>query len=90
MTGPHVTIYSTPTCHYCQMAKKFLAEHGYNTEAGNFVDYDVSTDQEKQKEMIDKSQQMGVPFIVIKKADGTEEGMVGFNEDKLKELLAIA
>ena len=54
----NITIYSTPTCHFCQMAKEFLKEKGIE-----YTDYDVSTDMEKRKEMIEKSGQMGVPVI---------------------------
>lgn len=74
-----VTIYSTPTCHFCHMAKDFFKEK--NVE---FQDFDVSGDQEKRKEMINKSGQMGVPVIVI-----NEQLIVGFNKPKIVELLGI-
>lgn len=74
-----VTIYSTPTCHFCHMAKDFFKEK--NVE---FVDFDVSGDQEKRKEMITKSGQMGVPVIVI-----GDQLIVGFNKPKIVELLGI-
>ena len=74
-----VTIYSTPTCHFCHMTKDFLTQHNIP-----FTDYNVATDLEKRKEMVDKSGQMGVPVIVI-----GDEMMVGFNEDKLKEALGL-
>lgn len=74
-----VKIYSTPTCHFCHMAKDFFTE---NSVA--FEDYNVATDLEKRKEMLDKSGQMGVPVIDI-------EGniIVGFNEPKIKQLLGM-
>ncbi|MFQ5661839.1 MAG: glutaredoxin family protein [Candidatus Paceibacteria bacterium] len=74
-----VTIYSTPTCHFCQMAKEFFKEKGVE-----FTDYDVSTDMEKRKEMIEKSGQMGVPVIYV-----DDEMMVGFDKDKLSSSLGI-
>ena len=74
-----VTIYSTPSCHFCHMAKDYFKEK--NVE---FVDYDVSTDQEKRKEMITKSGQMGVPVIII-----GNELIVGFNKPKIMSLLGI-
>ena len=74
-----VTIYSTPTCHFCQMTKEFLKEKGIE-----YTDYDVSTDLEKRKEMIEKSGQMGVPVIYI-----DDEMMVGFDKDKLSSMLGI-
>ena len=45
-----VTIYSTPTCHFCHMAKGFFDEKGVE-----FTDYDVATNVEKRKEMLEKS-----------------------------------
>ena len=74
-----VTIYSTPTCVYCNMAKSFFKTNGVD-----FSDYDVSTDLEKRKEMIDKTGQMGVPVIDI-----GGEIVVGFDEAKLRSTLGI-
>lgn len=74
-----VTIYSTPTCHFCHMTKDFLNEKNIP-----FKDYNVAIDLEKRQEMVDKSGQMGVPVIVI-----GEEVMVGFNREKLSEALGI-
>jgi len=72
-----ITIYSTSTCHYCQMLKEFL-----NSKKIKFENFDVSADLEKRKEMIDRSGQMGVPVVFVDK-----EMIVGFNEEKLTELL---
>lgn len=74
-----VTIYSTPTCHFCKMTKEFLKEK--NIE---FTDYNVAEDTEKRQEMIDKSGQMGVPVIFV-----DDEMMVGFDESKLTGLLGL-
>ena len=74
-----VTIYSTPSCHFCHMAKDFFKEK--NVE---FNDIDVSVDQEKRKEMITKSGQIGVPVIII-----GNELVVGFNRPKIASLLGI-
>ncbi len=76
----NVTIYSTPTCHYCQAAKAFLVEHNIS-----FTNYDVASDREKAKEMMYKSGQMAVPVIFVE-----NDMVVGFDEQKLKALLGIA
>ena len=55
-----VIVYSTPSCPYCTMVKDFLKENNIEFET-----YDVSQDQEKGKEMIEKSGQTGVPVIDI-------------------------
>jgi glutaredoxin-like YruB-family protein len=74
-----ITVYSTPTCPYCKLAKKFLAEHGVE-----FSDVDVSADAAKAREMIDKTKQMGVPVIDI---DG--ELIIGFDETRLRKALNL-
>jgi glutaredoxin-like YruB-family protein len=79
MATPTVTIYSTPTCHFCHAAKDFFTEHKVQ-----FTDYNVASDLPKRQEMIQKSGQMGVPVITV-----DDQLVVGFDEDKLRELLAI-
>ena len=86
-TQKEVTIYSTPTCHFCHAAKEFFAANGIT-----FTDHNVATDLEKRKEMIAKSGQMGVPVITVEdpsNPSGQAELIVGFDEAKLKELLAV-
>ena len=78
-TKAQVTIYSTPTCHFCHAAKEFFTANNVV-----FTDYNVGSDLEKRKEMIEKSGQMGVPVITVGK-----DLIVGFDEPKLRELLAI-
>lgn len=74
-----VTIYSTPTCHFCKMAKDFFAEKNIP-----FTNFDVSVDAAKREEMIQMTGQLGVPVIVI---DG--DTMVGFDREKLATKLGI-
>jgi len=76
----HVTIYSTPTCHFCHAAKEFFKEH--NIE---YMDNDVSANVENRKQMIEMTGQMGVPVIKI-----GDDIIVGFDEQKIRELLKIA
>lgn len=74
-----VTIYSTPTCGYCHMTKEFFKEHNVT-----YTEKNVASDMEAQQEMIKKTGQMGVPVIDI---DGAI--VVGYNPDKLSQLLGI-
>ena len=74
-----VTIYSTPTCHFCQMSKEFFAENGIE-----YTNYDVSKDLERRQKMFDITSQMGVPVIVI-----GDDVVIGFDKEKLSELLGI-
>ncbi len=75
-----VTIYTTPTCHFCQAAKEFFTEKGVQYTA-----FDVSADAEKREEMIKMTGQLGVPVIVI-----GEDIMVGFDRQKIADKLGIA
>lgn len=74
-----VTIYSTPTCHFCHAAKEFFAENNIA-----YTEHDVASDMEKRSEMIDMTGQMGVPVIRI-----DDDVVVGFDEGKVRELLKI-
>ena len=74
-----VTIYSTPTCHFCQMTKDFLKEKGIG-----YTDYNVASDLEKRQEMIQKSGQMGVPVIFV-----GSEMIIGFDKERLVSTLGL-
>jgi len=75
----NITIYSTPTCHFCHMAKEFLTEHSVP-----FTDYNVQENVEKRQEMVEKSGGMAVPVIDV---DG--EVMVGYDRNRLASLAGI-
>lgn len=74
-----VTIFTTPSCVYCRMAKEFFAKHNVS-----YAEKDVATDLAAQQDMITKSGQLGVPVIEI---DG--KIIVGFDQKQLKELLGV-
>jgi len=74
-----VLIYSTPTCPFCIRAKQYLKDNNIQ-----FTDFDVSGDDAKTKEMIKKSDQMGVPVLDIE-----GEIIVGFDKEKIKEALGL-
>ena len=72
-----ITVYSAPMCPWCNVLKDFLKEK--NVE---FDEIDVSKDQEKAKEMIEKSGQMGVPQIEI-----NGRIIVGFDKEAIEKEL---
>ncbi len=74
-----VTIYTTPSCVFCKMAKAFFQ--------ANKIDYaekDVATDLPARQAMIEKSGQMGIPVIDV---DGNI--IIGFDKERLTELLYL-
>jgi glutaredoxin-like YruB-family protein len=75
----NVIIYSTPTCHFCTLAKEFFKENNIA-----YTEYDVLSDLAKRQEMIDKSGQLGVPVISI---DG--KMVIGFDQAEISSLLGI-
>lgn len=77
--GKNVTIYSTPTCHFCHAAKDFFQENDIK-----YTEHDVSSDLDKRTEMMDMTGQMGVPVIRI-----DDDIVIGFDEDKIKSLLGV-
>jgi glutaredoxin-like YruB-family protein len=74
-----ITIYSTPTCHFCHQAKEYLKSKDIA-----FEDVNVAGNVEKQKELVAKSGQFGVPVIDI---DG--KIIVGFDRPKVNQLLGL-
>ena len=66
-------------CHFCHAAKDFFTENDVK-----YTEYDVASDAEKRQEMIEMTNQMGVPVIRI-----GDDVIIGFDEGKIKELLAI-
>lgn len=80
-----ITIYSTTTCPYCKMLKGYLVEKNIS-----FTERVVDQDQPAQEEMMKLSQgSMGVPFTVIKKDDGSEVKILGFDKAKVDQTLGI-
>ena len=76
---PRVIVFSTPSCSFCNMAKKYFREKGIR-----FRDVDVSRDQTAARDMVRRSGQSGVPVIDI-----GGKIIVGFDRPKINKLLGI-
>jgi len=76
--APEVIVYSTKTCPYCVIAKRYLSEKGVK-----YADYDVGADQARAFEMMTKTGQMGVPVLDI---NGSV--IVGFDRMAIDRALA--
>jgi glutaredoxin 3 len=74
----NVTVYSTETCPWCHRVKEYLTSKGVA-----YTDINVGKDREKAKEMIQKTNQMSVPVVII-----GNEIILGFNQTRIDELLA--
>ncbi|MBN1445496.1 MAG: NrdH-redoxin [Candidatus Omnitrophica bacterium] len=74
-----VKVYSTSSCPYCRMLKDFLDANSISYES-----FDVGTDAAKREEMMNKSEQMGVPVTDI-----GGRIIIGFDREAIKEELGI-
>ncbi|MDA3941531.1 MAG: glutaredoxin domain-containing protein [Spirochaetia bacterium] len=72
-----ISVYSTPSCSYCTLAKDYFRKNKIA-----FTDYNVATDMDKANEMVKKSGQMGVPVLDI-----NGRILVGFNPAEIERAL---
>lgn len=75
----NVTVYTTPTCTWCNTIKRHFRENGIT-----YREVDVSRDQKAAEEMVRRSGQQGVPQTEI-----NGEMIVGFDKPKIDRLLGI-
>jgi glutaredoxin-like YruB-family protein len=74
-----VKLYTTSSCPYCQMAKDWFKKNNIS-----YQEFNVSLDEERRNEMIEKSGQMAVPVI-----DVNGQIVVGFDKNRLAKLLDL-
>lgn len=79
----NITIYTTNTCAYCVMVKKFLSSKGQSYEEVN-----LDLDPARQQEALELSGALTVPVTVVTKEDDSREVVVGYNLSKLAPALA--
>lgn len=73
-----ITIFTTNTCSYCGMVKRFLDLKGQRYDVVNLDDH-----PERQAEVLEISGALTVPVTVVTKQDDTKEVVVGYNLSKL-------
>jgi glutaredoxin 3 len=78
-TQPKVIIFTTPTCRYCVIAKRYFREKNIK-----FTDVDISRDQRAAADMKRRTGQQGVPVIMI-----ANKPIVGFDKIKINKMLNI-
>lgn len=74
----NITIFTTNTCAYCGMVKKWLGAKGYSYEEVN-----LDENPERQAEALQVSGQLAVPVTVVTRQDDSREVVVGYNLSKL-------
>lgn len=79
----NITIYTTNTCAYCPMVKKFLTMKGQE-----YNEVNLDENPERRQEAIDVSGAMTVPVTVVENGDGMKNVTVGYNPAQLTSALA--
>lgn len=74
-----VTVYSTPSCSWCNTLKAHLRKHGIY-----FTDIDISRDPKMAEELVRRTGQRGVP-----QTDINGEIIVGFDKARINRILGI-
>jgi len=76
---PRVIMFSTPTCSFCNTAKRYFRENKIR-----FKDIDVSRDLAAARDMQKRTGQTGVPVILI-----NNRPVVGFDKNKIDKMLNL-
>ncbi len=79
----NVTIFTTNTCAYCVMVKRFLTAKGVGYEEVN-----LDQNPERQAEALQISGALTVPVTVVTKQDDSREVVIGYNLAKLAPAIA--
>jgi len=77
-------LYALSTCYYCKRTKKWLADHKVEYD---FLDVDLAPEQEGQRLTKEVMAMTGESLFPVVKLRG--KYVVGFNEERLKELLGV-
>jgi len=79
----NITIFTTNTCAYCVMVKRFLDMKNHKYDVVNLDDH-----PERQAEALALSGALTVPITVVTKQDDSREVVIGYNLAKLAPAVA--
>jgi glutaredoxin len=79
----NITIFTTNTCGYCQMVKKYLGAKGMTWDEVNLDEH-----PQRQAEALSLSGTMTVPVTVVTKTDDSQEVIIGYNLARLAPAVA--
>lgn len=79
----NITIYTTNTCAYCVMVKKYLT-----TKGQKYDEINLDEQPELRQKAIDLTGQMTVPVTVVTDESGQQDITVGWNPGKLAAALS--
>ncbi len=79
----NITVFTTSTCSYCPMVKRYLQTKGLSYDEVNLEDH-----PERQAEVLQMSGALTVPVTVVTKTDDSQEVIVGYNLQRLAPAIA--
>lgn len=79
----NVTIYTSNTCGYCAMVKKYLSAKG-----ASYDEVNIDEHPERQQDAYQLSGQLAVPVTVVTKEDDSQQVVVGYNLAQLAPAIA--
>jgi glutaredoxin len=79
----NITIFTTNTCAYCAMVKKFLDMKDHKYDVVN-----LDEQPERQAEALALSGALTVPITVVTKEDDSRDVVIGWNPSKLAPALS--
>ncbi len=79
----NITVYTTNTCAYCVMVKRYLDSKGQSYETVNLDEH-----PEQRQKVIDLSGAMTVPVTVISNENNASNITIGWNPGKLAAAIA--
>jgi len=83
MASKKITVFTTNTCAYCAMVKRFLDSKGLAYDVVN-----LDEQPERQAEVLAKSGALTVPVTLVEHEDSREDVVIGYNLSRLAPLLA--
>ena len=75
--SPKITVYTSPSCHWCRVAKRYLEEKGLP-----YREIDIIANKRGRQEMARMTGQYGVPVIRV-----GERAMTGWDKAEFERLL---
>jgi glutaredoxin 3 len=79
----NITIFTTNTCTYCGMVKRYLSAKNLSYDEVN-----VEEEPHRREEALRMSGALTVPITVVTKDDDTQEVIVGYNLARLAPAVA--
>lgn len=79
----NITVFTTSTCSYCPMVKRYLQSKGLSYDEVNLEEH-----PDRQAEVLQMSGALTVPITVVTKTDDSQEVIVGYNLQRLAPAVA--